>query len=86
MRNDPKVRQQMFDLIEEWKQSGLSQKAFCERHPIRFYQFYYWYKCYRRQHDVGEDNKSGFVKLRIEKPVVLSSVEVHFPGGGSGIF
>ncbi|HEV2831379.1 MAG TPA: hypothetical protein VGW31_05300 [Hanamia sp.] len=52
MRNDPKVRQQMFDFTEEWKQSGLSQKAFCERHSIRFHKYYYWYKRYQRQHDV----------------------------------
>ena len=27
-----------------------------------------------------EDNVAGFVKLKIEKPPVASSVEVHFPG------
>ena len=86
MRNDPEVRQQMFQLIEQWKQSGLSQNAFCEQQSIRFHKFYYWYKCYRRQHDVREDSRPGFVKLKIEKPQVASSVEVHFPGGVHVLF
>ncbi|HET7116511.1 MAG TPA: hypothetical protein VN726_12520 [Hanamia sp.] len=80
MRKDPEVQQQMFQLIEQWKQSGLSQNAFCQQESIRFHKFYYWYKCYRRQHD-REDTVPGFVKLKIEKPPVTSSVEVHFPGG-----
>jgi hypothetical protein len=80
MRKDSEVQQQMFQLIEQWKQSGLSQNAFCQQESIRFHKFYYWYKCYRRQHD-REDTVPGFVKLKIEKPPVTSSVEVHFPGG-----
>ena len=81
MRKDSEVQQQMFQLIEQWKQSGLSQNAFCGQQSIRFHKFYYWYKCYRRQHDVREDSTAGFVKLKIEKPLAASSVEVHFPGG-----
>jgi transposase-like protein len=41
MRNNPEVRQQMFQIIEQWKQSGLSQNAFCEQQSIRFHKFYY---------------------------------------------
>ena len=81
MRSDPEVRQQMFELIEQWKQSGISQNAFCERHSIRFHKFYYWYKCYRRVNDISDENNLGFVKLKIEKPTVARSVEIHFPGG-----
>jgi hypothetical protein len=86
MRNNPEVRQQMFQIIEQWKQSGLSQNAFCEQQSIRFHKFYYWYKCYRQQDDVCEDNRPGFVKLKIEKPAVASSVEIHFPGGVRVLF
>jgi hypothetical protein len=81
MRNDPQVCRQMFDLIEQWKQSGLSQNLFCQQHSIRFHKFYYWYKRYRRQPDVGQDSVAGFVKLKIEQPSVAASVEVHYPGG-----
>ncbi|HET7116809.1 MAG TPA: hypothetical protein VFI29_09980 [Hanamia sp.] len=81
MRNSPEIRQQMFEMVERWKQSGLSQKAFCEQQSIRFHKFYYWFKCYRRQHDMVDNNSEGFVKLKIEKPSIASSVEIYFPGG-----
>jgi hypothetical protein len=81
MPNNPEVQQQMFQLIEQWKQSGLSQNAFCEQQLIRFHKFYYWYKCYRKQHDLSDGNGKSFVKLEVEKPVLASSVEIHFPGG-----
>jgi hypothetical protein len=29
MRNNPEVRRQMFEMIEQWQQSGLSQNAYC---------------------------------------------------------
>ena len=80
MRNNTEVRAQMFEMIEQWKQSGLSQKSFCEKESIRFYTFYYWYKRYR-QHCQTSDSKSGFVKLKIERPTAAASVEVHFPDG-----
>ena len=86
MRSKSEVRQQMFQIIEQWKQSGLSQNAFCEQQSMRFHKFYYWYKCYRRKHDVREDRSAGFVKLKIEKPVLTSSVEVHFPGSVRMLF
>ncbi len=86
MRSNPEVRQQMFELIEQWKQSGLSQNAFCEQQSIRFHKFYYWYKCYRSQHETIDNNSERFVKLKIEKPAVASSVEIHFPEGVRVLF
>jgi hypothetical protein len=81
MRKDSQVRQQMFEFIEQWKQSDLSQRAFCQQQSMRFHKFYYWYKCYRRQHETIDNHSERFVKLEIEKPSVASSVEVHFPDG-----
>ena len=70
MRNDPEVRQQMFQMIEQWKQSGLSRNSFCQQQSVRFHKFYYCYKCYRRQHKTMDNNSERFVKLKIEKPAV----------------
>ncbi len=79
MRNNSDVRRQMFEMIEQWQQSGLSQKSFCQNGGIKFYTFYYWYKRYRLSHK-NPESKSGFVKLKIEKPEACTSVEIHFPG------
>ncbi len=81
MRNTPGARRQMFDMIEQWKQSGLTQKAYCQQQSIKHYTFYYWYKCYRQQHPQMENNRSAFVKLQIAKSASTPSVEIYFPGG-----
>ena len=85
MRNNFEARRQMFEMIDQWKQSDLSQKSFCEKKAIKFHSFYYWYKRYR-QHSQTSDSKSAFVKLEIEKPTATASVEIHFPGGARLLF
>lgn len=77
----PEVRQQMFKLIEQWQQSKLTQKAYCEQQSIKYYIFHYWYKCYRQEQCGVDNNNSSFVKLQIAKPVAAGAVEIHFPGG-----
>lgn len=84
MRNPPEVREQMFNLIEQWKQSGLTQNVFCEQQSVRYHVFHYWYKRYRQDRD--KENNSSFVKLQITNPVNNSSTEIIYPGGTRIIF
>ena len=77
MRNNPETRQQMFEVIELWKQSGLSQRAFCEQQSLKFHTFYYWYKRHKQENN-NDSSQSSFLKLQV---VAASSVEIHFPGG-----
>ena len=81
MRNNPEVRRQMFDMIEQWKRSGLTKKAYCQQQSIKHHSFYYWYKCYRQQHLDMDNKSSSFVKLQIAKSANTPSVEIYFPGG-----
>ena len=81
MRNNPEVHRQMFDMIEQWQQSGLTKKAYCNQQSIKHHTFYYWYKRYRQQHADTDNKSSSFVKLQIEKSQATPSVEIHFPGG-----
>ncbi len=60
----------MFPLVEQWQQSGLSQKQFSKENNIKYHSFTYWVKRYR-QHQHRQD---GFI------PVELSGT------GGSGAF
>jgi len=81
MRSQPEVREQMFNLIEQWQQSGLTQNAFCQQQSIRYHVFHYWYKRYRQQHANPQSNAASFVKLQIAKPIAAGSVEINYPGG-----
>ncbi len=80
MRNNPETRQQMVKVIELWKQSGLSQRAFCEQQSLKFHTFYYWYKRHKQENN-NSNSQSAFLNLQIAKPMGASSIEIHFPGG-----
>ncbi len=81
MQLQPEGRQQMFSMIEQWRTSGLTQKAFCQQRSIRYYVFHYWYKRYKIQQSGVEDNAGSFVKLQVAKPSSSGGVEINFPGG-----
>lgn len=51
----------MFELVEQWQQSGISQKQFTHAHDIKLATFGYWVKKYR-QHHAGE---IGFAKVEL---------------------
>ena len=63
MQYDKLTQEHMLAMISSWKQSGLSQKAFCQQNNIRYYVFHYWYKRYR---DLASSNKPGFVQLEVK--------------------
>lgn len=70
-------RNRMFSLIENWHQSGLSQKAFCEQQQIAAHQFYYWYKCYRAKNDVPIAGVGkGFIELHSQAPSPEAAIEI----------
>ena len=64
------VQQKMFKRINQWRRSGLSKKAWCDKHEIAYATFYYWYKIYRDQ--VGsapEASADKFVRLMVNDSV-----------------
>jgi hypothetical protein len=69
------VQQQMFSMILSWQQSGLSQKAYCEQHAIRYHIFHYWYKRYRLSQ--SPDKQPGFVPLRIKPSRFPDAASAH---------
>ena len=64
------------------KQSGLSIRAYCEKHSVSLSTFHYWRKRYRlpRNRQMESKSKAGFVDMGI---LELNSrvCEVHFPSG-----
>ncbi len=64
MQKDFTAREEMFSMIRDWHQSGLSQKAYCEQHNIRYHVFHYWYKCFRDLQSSSRDE--GFISLKIQ--------------------
>ena len=77
------VQQQMFGYIDQWQQSGLNQKAFCEQVNLSYHIFHYWYKRYRNRE--GEP-VSSFIKLAVLSPSICSAAEILLPDGKRILF
>lgn len=87
MQFDEQTQQEMLAMIESWKQSGLSQKAYCEQNNIRYHVFHYWYKRYRHQQSAV--NKDTFIPINV-KPSTFSlsnsAIEILLPDGKRILF
>ncbi len=47
MQNKKEHRAELLEMITQWQQSGLTQKAFCITKNIAYHVFHYWYGVYR---------------------------------------
>ncbi len=75
MQRNVRVREQMFNIISKWQRSGLSQRACCEQHNIRYHVFHYWYKCFRDLQSAAKEK--GFIPIKIQPPNTTNTISVH---------
>lgn len=82
MRLPDNDRQAKMDLIQQWKDSGLTQKEFYQQQNIPQHVFYYWHKCYRDQQN-KRDNVSttanGFVQITPSSSA--TNIDLYLPSG-----
>ena len=83
MRVKKEQRIQFMQMIEQWQQSGLSQKQFCMANNIAYHVFHYWYGVYKSELKTSR----AFVPVNI-MPVVsgeqitisgLSGIQLQVP-------
>jgi hypothetical protein len=88
MQPGEQVREQMYAHIEQWKQSGLSQKVYCEQQAVKYHVFHYWYKLYRdqRQHQAAPEPLATFIPLTLSTSSATAFVELHLSGGQRLVF
>ena|SRR5438128_5936644 len=87
MHYDKHTQEQMFAIIASWKQSGLSQKAYCEQNQIRYYVFHYWYKRYRDEQ--SNSTEPAFIPLNVKPPLsdaTCANIEVVLADGKRILF
>ncbi len=71
-------------LPEQWRQSGLSQQAFCDREGVKLATFTYW-----RAKELDAQRKATdptplttFTEVRLEKPDAPERcIEITYPDG-----
>jgi len=69
------LQEKMFALVDEYHQSGLSAKLFCEEKGIAPSRFYYWIRKKRDQ------NKTGFIKITTDAKITSVPVELIYHNG-----
>jgi len=69
-----RTQEQMKAAINEWQQSGLSKKAFCQQRNITYQTFLYW--CNR----IDAAPLPGFVQVKMAVDR-LRGCEIVFPSG-----
>ena len=87
MQYDKNTQEQMFGLISSWKQSGLSQKAYCEQNQIRYHVFHYWYKRYRNEQ--SNSSEPAFIPLTVKpsfSDATCANIEVVLADGKRILF
>jgi hypothetical protein len=71
----PELEKQMHDHIDQWKQSGLSQKAYCAQYGLVLHQFVYW---------VGKRRKSQLTPsdfITLNMPEAKGDINLRLPNG-----
>ena len=87
MQYDKNTQDKMFTMIGSWKESGLSQKAYCEQNRVRYYVFHYWYKRYRDKQ--SNSSESAFIPLNVKpsfSDATCANIEVVLADGKRVLF
>jgi len=85
MLNNEPIRQKMFSFIDQWQQSDVTQKRFCEQNDIRYSVFHYWYKRYRTQ-NLNNGASQQFIKLAVSPITGPAYAELVLPDGKRLLF
>lgn len=84
MQTREQLQGQKYAIIEQWQQSGLSQKKYCEQNTIAYHHFHYWYKRYRNRQ--AADSAGEFVPVLVNAAASAGSIELQLPDGKKILF
>ncbi len=71
----------MYLAIELWQESGLNQRAFCEKEKISYQVFGYWLKKFRQEKAPGAGKPGGFLGLKVEGAPATENISIRYPNG-----
>ena len=85
-------QEQMYFLVEEWKQSDLTKAEFTALKSLSYHQFNYWLKKYNKEMDPGQpkpevsffsaiNNPKKEQKQSAPKLADRKTMQIELPGG-----
>jgi hypothetical protein len=70
----------MFELVEKYLGSGITQKQFCIAHETSLVRFQYWHK----RHKEHQSEQGGFLPVQIfhgKQKTIVGNLEIQYPNG-----
>lgn len=73
------VQEKMFSLIKSCKESGKSNKDFCQQNGIGQAMFYYWQ---RKLQESKQELSTGFISVKVKNEFSFTNaIEIAYPNG-----
>lgn len=72
MQNKKEHRAESLQMITQWQQSGLTQKAFCITNNIAYHIFHYWYGVYRS----SQNTTGSFLPVTVTTTAILEPLTI----------
>ena len=67
--------------IDRWRESGLSQSAYCQREGLKLHRWHYWHKKLTRAAVETASTASDFIPVRIRPQPLDQGLSVTLPTG-----
>ena len=80
MKSETKTRKQIYQIVSQWEESGLSRQSFCNQEQLSMATFASWIKKEREQ---TQPFTQSLVPLQIEEycASISNGFEVEYPNG-----
>jgi hypothetical protein len=86
MSSPSSIRQERYDMIADWQQSGQTQKQYCQAQNIPYHVFHYWYKQYRNSQQPPLAALPGFSTVSLPAVSDSASAALVLPDGRRIVF
>jgi len=75
-------KQKMYELIDQWRKSGLPQKVFCKQEKVSHHAFRYYVTKQNTEHP-PESLLPKFMPITLEETNTLQELTITYPSGVS---
>lgn len=83
------TKENMYPIIDLWKESGLTQTQYCKQEKVSYYIFKYWLQKYRNEHiGAKQIQPAQFLPVQVpssdelsKDPVSKDDITIHYPNG-----
>jgi len=76
-----RTSEEMFPVVEDWLQSGLTQKSYSQQHQLPGHVLPYWVGKYRKTQSATDQKTSSFIRLTPPAAPSMHSIEIVLPTG-----